>query len=187
MLSLNQELLCRGQAYFPSFFMRNIIFAFIILVVTMLNPSFAQENGSLFGKIVDSSTGEELIGVNIFLEGTTIGAASDLEGNYNIKSIPPASYTLIASMIGYSKLSVTQLEIKPGENKKLDLSLTPEIFETEEVVVTAQLLLNNEAGLLKNRQKSISISDAISSEQLFKKWQRGCWRCNEEGSWFYGC
>lgn len=168
MLSLNQELLCRGQAYFPSFFMRNIIFAFIILVVTMLNPSFAQENGSLFGKIVDSSTGEELIGVNIFLEGTTIGAASDLEGNYNIKSIPPASYTLIASMIGYSKLSVTQLEIKPGENKKLDLSLTPEIFETEEVVVTAQLLLNNEAGLLKNRQKSISISDAISSEQLFK-------------------
>jgi len=102
----------------------------------------AQENGAIFGKIVDSETGEELIGANILLEGTTIGAASDIEGNYKISSVPPGSYYLIASMIGYSKLTVTNLEVKPGEQKKLDLSLVSEAYETEEVVVTAINILS---------------------------------------------
>jgi len=60
------------------------------------------------------ATNEDLIGANIFLEGTTVGAATDMEGNYSIKSVPAGEYTLIASMIGYSKLIVTKLEIKSG-------------------------------------------------------------------------
>ena len=126
----------------------------------------AQESGSLYGKVVDQSNGESLIGVNLFLQGTTLGAASDLDGNYTIKSIPAGSYTLVASMIGYSKITVTDVQIKNGSALKLDISLKSEAFETEEVLVTAKMLLDNEAGLLKNRQKSSTISDVISSEQI---------------------
>lgn len=146
--------------------MKSFISAFLIVLYALMNPSSAQENGSLFGKIVDSSTGEELIGANIFLEGTTIGAASDIEGNFIIKNIPPSVYTLSASMIGYSKITVTDLEIKPGEQKKLDISLLPEAYETEEVVITAKMILDNDASLLKNRQKSITVSDAIGYEEI---------------------
>lgn len=143
-------------------------FILLIAIISMMNPSYAQENGSLFGKIVDSSTGEELIGANIFLQGTTIGAASNIEGNFSIKNVPPLTYSLVASMIGYSKLTITDLEIKPGEQKKIDISLIPEAYEAEEVVVTARMILDNNVSLLKYRQKSITVSDAIGSE-LIKK------------------
>ena len=137
---------------------------FFILFLAVSN--YAQENGSVYGKIVDANNGEELIGANLLLQGTTLGAASDLEGNYSIKSIPAGTYTLVASMIGYSKVTITNLEITIGKSLKLDISLKSEAFETDEVLVTAKLLLNNEAGLLKNRQKSTTISDVISSEQI---------------------
>jgi hypothetical protein len=138
---------------------------FILLVSQSL---YAQNSASVFGKIVDASTGEELIGANVFLKGTTIGAASDLEGNFRIENIPPGTYTLIASMVGYTKINVEQLELKPGDSKKLDLTLVSEAFQTDEVVVTAKMLENTEASLLKMRQKSEAISDAISSEFISK-------------------
>jgi TonB-dependent receptor len=137
---------------------------FFILFLAVSN--YAQENGSVYGKIVDANNGEELIGANILLQGTTLGAASDLEGNYSIKNIPEGSYTLVASMIGYSKVTITNVEITNSKSLKLDISLKSEAFETDEVLVTAKLLLDNEAGLLKNRQKSTTISDVISSEQI---------------------
>ena len=139
-----------------------IIFLLLLLAISIE----AQESGTLYGKVVDESNGESLIGVNIFLQGTTLGAASDLDGNFTIKSIPAGNYTLVASMIGYSKINVTDVQIKNGSSLKLDISLKSEAFETEEVLITAKLLLNNEAGLLKNRQKSSTISDVISSEQI---------------------
>ena len=140
----------------------------LFLLLLLSHAMQAQNTSSIFGKIVDSSTGEELIGANVFLKGTTIGAASDLEGNFRIEKIPAGTYTLIASMVGYTKLTVEQIELKPGDSKKLDLALISEAFETDEVVVTAKMLENTESSLLKMRQKSEAISDAISSEFISK-------------------
>jgi outer membrane receptor protein involved in Fe transport len=147
-----------------TFFPIKLILVFIVFSSQIL----LSQQGILSGKVVDASTGEELIGVNIILEGTRLGAATDIDGNYQIKSIPAGQYTLAASMIGYNKLTVTNVLIKPDEITKLELSLQTSTYELNEIVVSAEILLNNEAGLLKNRQKSISISDAISSEQLSK-------------------
>jgi TonB-dependent receptor len=157
-----------GQTITKKWNLLKTIFLMITITTLFLGNSFAQENGSVFGKIVDSENGEELIGANLFLESTTIGAASDIEGNFNIRNIPAGTYSLIASMIGYSKIIITDLEIKPGEQKRLNITLVSEAFETEEVVVTARMILDNDASLLKNRQKSISVSDAIGSD-LIKK------------------
>jgi TonB-dependent receptor len=142
------------------------LFTASLFIVSITGIGLAQESGSVYGKVVDENNGESLIGANIILQGTTLGAASDLDGNYLIKSVPAGSYTLVASMIGYSKITVTDVQINNGSSLKLDISLKSEAFETEEVLVTAKLLLNNEAGLLKNRQKSSTISDVISSEQI---------------------
>ncbi len=155
------------KSFMSNIFMSNIIKSLIVFVL-FSEFTFAQENGSLHGKIVDSQTGEELIGANVFLEGTNIGAASDIEGNYQIRSITPGIYNIVASMVGYAKFTVTNLEIKPREQVKLDIALVSEAFETDEVVVTAKMILDNDASLLKNRQKSNSVSDAIGSDQIKK-------------------
>jgi len=141
-----------------------------LMTILMLNNSKinAQDNGSLFGKVVDSATNEELIGANILLEGTTIGAATDIDGNFWITNIPPGTYSLIASMIGYSKYTVTQLKLNPGDEKKLNISLLSEAVETEEVVVTAEALKNTETSVLKVQQNSSNIVDGVSSEMISK-------------------
>lgn len=142
-----------------------------LLTVSALTVLFSinilpQSTGSISGKIVDATTGEELIGANIYLEGTSLGAASDLNGLYLMKSIPAGSYNLTASMIGYAKLTVTGVEVKDGQTHKLDLTLSQETIETDEVIITARMIEDNEASLLKLRQRSNSISDAISSELI---------------------
>ena len=140
----------------------------MIMFLTIHSNVSAQNSGSIYGKIVDSATGEDLIGANILLEGTTIGAASDIEGNFIISNIPSGSYSLIASMIGYSKLTVTNLQVNSGENNKIDLALVPEAVETEEVVITAEALKNTEASVLKIQKNSANIVDGVSSELISK-------------------
>jgi hypothetical protein len=142
-------------------------FFLLILTVTLLNSlNLSAQTGSISGKIIDSQTGEELIGANILIEGTTLGAATDLYGSYIISNVEAGSHTLTATMVGYARLTISDVIVKSNEVLKLDIILTSEAIEIEEVIVTARMLQDNEASLLKLRQKSNSISDAISSELI---------------------
>lgn len=138
-----------------------------LLVTLVFNISlFAQEKGQITGVVVDGDLGESMIGANVFIDGTNYGGATDIEGRYTISGVPAGNYTLIFSMIGYAKKTVTDVVVKPGENTKVDMVLSMETIETEEVVVTAKSLQDSEAGLLIKRQKSTTVSDAISAEQI---------------------
>jgi hypothetical protein len=139
----------------------------LLTLLPLFAPSvYAQNTGKIRGMLVDASNGEALIGANVILAGKSMGSATDIDGNFSIDLVPAGTYTINASMIGYSKKSVTGIVIKAGEVTRIDIDLAPEAFEMDEVVVEAKLLLNNETGLLKDRQKATSISDAISSEDI---------------------
>jgi hypothetical protein len=71
-------------------------------------------------------------------------------------------------MIGFQKKTISGFELKAGESKKLDIVLGIETYETEEVIVAAKAMTNTEASLLAKRQKSTSVSDAISAEEISK-------------------
>lgn len=122
--------------------------------------------GRITGSVVDAETGEPLVGVNVFLKGTQIGAATDLDGNFDIKKVPPGEYTLVVSMVGYAKKQLTGLRVSVDEPVNLDIPLESEVIMGEEVVVAAKMLRNTGAALLKERQKAVAISDAISAEDF---------------------
>lgn len=140
----------------------------IIIVFVLSTAAIAQEKGSLAGTILDEATNEPIIGASVYLEGTNLGAASTVDGSYLVKNIEPGSYNLIVSYISYEKTRFTSVEIKLGEITTLNITLVPETELLGEITVTAEAILNNEAGLLHQRQKSISFSDAISSERISK-------------------
>ena len=73
--------------------LRLTIFLFPVLIL-------AQE-GKMRGIVVDVDTGEPLLGANVTLQGTNMGAATDLEGSYIILAVPPGVYTVRADFIGY--------------------------------------------------------------------------------------
>jgi hypothetical protein len=158
-LIYNHSLLERGHISLKLF-----VWVVLSLVFMWNSNAFPQGTGTITGTIVDKQNGEALIGANIFLEGTTLGAASDIGGNFTISGVAVGNYTLVASMVSYTKIRVTNVEVRRDEITKLNVTLQQGAIETDEVVVTAKMLQNTESSLLKMRQKSSSISDAISSE-----------------------
>lgn len=139
----------------------------VLYLLIPINQIYSQStSGSLRGLVVDSETGETLIGVNVVLEGTLKGTATDIDGKYILRAIEPGTYTLIVSYISFTTQRITGVEIKAGESVQLDIILNPETEFLDEILITAEVVLDNEAGLLKQRQKSISFSDAISAESI---------------------
>lgn len=143
-----------------------------ILFFASLNPTFtfptaAQSpvKGRVVGTVVDGETGEAILGANVMLRGTSLGAATDLNGAYVIHA-DPGTYDLVVSVISYARHTVTGITIRPDESTTIDVVLSPEAIETEEVVVTARMVQNTEATTLLARQRSIAVSDAISTELI---------------------
>ncbi len=144
---------------------KNTLFLSVALLIS--SNLFAQD-GRIVGTVVDAETGETLIGVNVIIEGTIQGTATDIDGNYTIRRVAAGTYNLVVTYLSYASQTITGLEVGEGETVRLDVAMEPESEFLDEIVVTAEAVLNNEAGLLRQRQKSVAFSDAISSETISK-------------------
>ena len=107
------------------------------LFIVALNTLFAQNGGKISGVITDAVTGEPLIGANIVVLGTSMGAASDLEGSYFILNIPAGKFDLQASMIGYDKMVQRGVIVNSGRTTTADFKINPTALEQEAVTVEA--------------------------------------------------
>ncbi len=115
---------------------------FPLLFLSMLllnNLGFAGTTGKISGYVKDAQDGSALPGVNIIVEGTTMGAATDLNGYYVILNVPPGRYTVTASMIGYEKSTYTDVKVSIDLTTTVDFQLSTEILDLgREVVVIAE-------------------------------------------------
>jgi len=84
----------------------------------------SESPGKIAGRIVDAKTGEPLYGVVVQLKGTTIGAKSNLDGDFTILSVPPDTYDLIYSSPGYESMVYT------GETEDLRVALKQSVLES---------------------------------------------------------
>ncbi|RPH93319.1 TonB-dependent receptor, partial [candidate division KSB1 bacterium] len=149
-------------------FQISVLFLFMLQMI-FIHPAMAGEsNGSLNGLIVEAETGEPLIGVNVMLQGTSLGAASDLDGRFQVRNIPAGTYDVAATAIGYAKLTVSHVVISGGKSETLNLQLTAEAVNMREVVIEATQVNNTEASLLSIQKKAPAVSDGISAEQIKK-------------------
>jgi len=138
-----------------------LIFCIIIIVSTNVS---AQDKGSIKGKITDKSTGEELIGTNVFLDGTGFGAAADIEGNYKILNIPSGTYKLKISYIGYEEQQI-DVNIVGGKTLSMDIELLYSgSTELDEVTITAQA--RGQMNAINEQLNSKSITNVISAERM---------------------
>ncbi|BDQ01832.1 TonB-dependent receptor [Ignavibacterium sp.] len=140
---------------------------FLIFLLGYL-PLIAQGKGSITGLVLDKETGEAIIGANVLIENSNIGAATDLEGKFRIENVNPGKYNVIVSYISYSKITIKDVEVTAGKSTELKVALTSEAISVDEVVVVDKLDRSYENALINQRKKSNSISDGISSEQIKK-------------------
>jgi len=112
-----------------------IVSMFFLLFTFPLN---AGTTGKIKGKVIDKETGEIVLGANVVVEGTYFGAATDLDGDYYINNIPPGSYILIASAVGYNKVRIENVLVKIDLTTEINVELTSEAIQMGEVVVQAE-------------------------------------------------
>ena len=108
---------------------KTIFWRFCILLSLLLPIQMAiAQNFEVTGQVTDASTNQPLLGVNIVVEGTSNGEITDSEGNFSI-TVPGESSVLVFSYVGYTTKSITV-----GTQRIINLAMTPEAQEIDEVV-----------------------------------------------------
>lgn len=113
-------------------------FTLLLLLLTVLpNLALAGTTGKIAGAVTNSDTGEPLAGVNILLEGTNRGAASDLDGVYYIINVSPGTYTMVVSAVGFARQEITDVHVAVDRTTTINIRLRPSVIQGEEVTVKA--------------------------------------------------
>jgi len=136
---------------------------FIFLILVLISNSFAAISGNLKGSIKDSQTGEALPGANVFIKGTSFGAASNAEGDYILSKLPPGNYTLVVRYIGY-EVKELSIQIQAGQTLNLDVELDFVVLEGEDIVITAQAEGQIEA--INQQISSRTIESVVSDARI---------------------
>ncbi|MCG2715314.1 MAG: carboxypeptidase-like regulatory domain-containing protein, partial [Candidatus Marinimicrobia bacterium] len=119
--------------------MRRIQWVLTLSLLLAGSASYAGISGKIMGRIIDSQTQGPLIGVNIIIEGTTLGAASDAQGNFIIINIPPGTFSVKASMIGYKPVIIQNVQVRVDLTTPVRFEMIPTVLDLgESVIVTAE-------------------------------------------------
>jgi TonB-dependent receptor len=110
---------------------------FISGIVFILMTQSLMAAGTVKGRVFDKESNDALPGANVLVQGTSIGAASDLKGEYFIPDIPPGRYTIVVSYIGYTSMSA-EVSVPLSGSVQQDFGLQAVVLQGKEVVVTAQ-------------------------------------------------
>ncbi|MCB0569804.1 MAG: TonB-dependent receptor [Phaeodactylibacter sp.] len=136
-------------------------------------PAMAQPFGHIQGVARDAQNGEPLPLAHIHLADAQEGTSTDLDGAFSLSGLPPGSYTLLASYVGYEEQRLERVEVRAGQTTTVTLGLEPTAVLAGEVVVTAALkpqavkLAPASIGLVTSRQlkeKNITTFDQAFDE-----------------------
>jgi outer membrane receptor protein involved in Fe transport len=109
----------------------------VILPIFVSASLVAGTTGKIAGKVIDAQTKEPLIGVNVLITGTTMGASSNVDGEYFILNVPPGRYGLKASGVGYAPVDVSAVNVTVDQTTRIEFQLQSRTVDMGDVTVTA--------------------------------------------------
>ena len=143
---------------------RNLIFSFIIISVLKAQTSI------ISGFVSDSSSGEALIGANVFLRETGQGMATDINGYYIIQDIVPGNYTIMVSYIGFD-IYKQKTRLNDDESRKININLVEQVVQLTEIEVTAEKLHrrnNIQPSKINLSPRMMKAAPALAEPDLFR-------------------
>ena len=146
-----------------------VFLTFVILLI--FHDGFSQ-NGIITGLITDKKTKETIVGASAVLQGTSIGASSDLNGVYNITGIQPGKYTLVVSFISYKKQVIENVVVSKGKSSTFNIELEEDIATISGVTIVAKKTTDSEIAIMNSIKSSDLVVSGISSQQIAKSQDR---------------
>ncbi len=113
----------------------------ILLAITLCyQMALAGTTGKITGEVLDRENNQPVIGARVQIDGTTMGAmANPMDGSYIIQNIPPGTYTIVASCIGYNSMTVTNLVVHVDVTTEQNFTMVSQAIEIDSVVVIAEV------------------------------------------------
>lgn len=130
------------------------------------------QNGTISGIVTDATTGETVIGANVVIQGTTVGASTDVEGKFSIPNVKPGTYNLQVTFVTYKAHLIPNVLVESGKITNIQVQMQEDVSELEEVVVTGTREINNDFALLKAIKESKLVVSGISAEQISRSQDR---------------
>lgn len=141
-------------------FYRSISF-FIMVIVSSLLVS-AQNKGNLSG-VVKDNTGNVLPGASIIVKGTTLGTATDLNGNYNLQGIPVGDNIIVVNYLGFNPITNT-ITIQEGKTIIKDFVLQESAYILKGIVVSG--VARGQQRALNQQKMADNLTQVISADQI---------------------
>jgi hypothetical protein len=111
---------------------RSIVFLLLVWATTG-----AAQQAVIKGRVSDAETNEGIPFANVVVQGTTIGVATDLDGNYLLSGLEPALYNLVVSSVGYKSAVVYEIRAYGNREQTADVALSPQVNMLEGVSILA--------------------------------------------------
>ncbi|OZC03810.1 TonB-dependent receptor domain-containing protein [Rubricoccus marinus] len=128
----------------------------LLLVGLLPGVALAQNSGTLAGRVTDAQTGDTLPGANVVVQGTTLGAATNLDGEFRIIGVPVGTYNVTASFAGYQELTLEGVDINSGATREVSFELGGSELGTVEVIYERPII----------QQDAIGVPRVVSGEDL---------------------
>ncbi len=110
----------------------------LLTLILSCTQTYSQTTGKIAGKITDKETGEIIPFANVYVEGTSQGAAADINGNYAILDIAPGLYKVTCSVVGYKKVTVENVRVNVDFTTRLNFELSTGAVNLPAVVVQGE-------------------------------------------------
>ena len=137
------------------------------LLLAGADCALAQEaEGRVSGRVVAEVNSRPLAGVQVTLADLETGVLSDVDGRYSISRLPPGTYDLAFTRIGFASKTVTGVVVTAGEVTVVDVVLPPRTIAVEGITVSATKEQGTAAAVLSARQTAAAVTDAIGREQI---------------------
>ncbi|HDP98031.1 MAG TPA: TonB-dependent receptor [bacterium] len=120
--------------------LKNIFITLLIISFSLVSspPLSGGNTGKIIGKATSQDSGEPLIAANIYIVGTTLGAATDINGSYFINNVPPGTFTVRATMMGYKQVEMQNVKVSADLTTEVNFRLEEAVLEGEVITLVAE-------------------------------------------------
>jgi TonB-dependent receptor len=142
---------------------KRFLSACLLASIFMVQALFAQGSGTIKGRVTDQATGDALPGAIVVVVNTSIGASTDLDGQFTLRLVPAGKQTLKASYIGYDAIT-REVTVTANATLEQEFQLSPHAILGKEVVVTAQA--RGQQSAINQQLAANSILNVVSEQRI---------------------
>lgn len=150
----------------------NLQLVIICLFISLFSYNVFSQTGTISGKIIDTKSGEELIGASVLIKGTGKGASTDINGFYKLSGLEPGTYNLICKYVSYKDKEITGVVVSAGKTTTINVTLDEAVDELDVVEVVAAKITNTEAAVVEEIKQADQVVSGMGSQQIKKSSDR---------------